>query len=358
MKIDFYVYDLHELQVWEGLRASLEKLGADTRLVLEPPGISTAMVTADDYDDIREWLASRRLSCLARGRYDQADAVITTQGVGWLWRYRGLKLRVADGCGLSHDARGHSKMNTGLDGVFVYGDWSRQQVARWLPDSDVIASGCPKLAPLVRGQLNRAALARGFGLRPGVKTIVYLTTWGQASSLQRFADTVAALGQRYNVVHKPHHRSLRLERPSFDALRRSSNVLVDERERDLAPFLCVADIILADARSGALAEAMIAGCPVIALSAANDAAVDRLIDGVAAATPVCGDPRELDRLVDELLLEDSYRAGRLALVSRLFARGPGKADANTAEAILAHIARKNAGAGTVAEPELAFAGAI
>ncbi len=361
MRVDFYLYNAHEVVVWEPIVRELRARGADARFVLEPPGVHTAMgsspqAAAGWRDDksgalvplmdqeafvaAAALLAARGLAWIEQGRYLEADAVVTTQGVGWLWRYRGLKLKTAYGSAMNRDVYGHSEMNRGLDGVLVHGEEGRERIARHVPAEDVVVVGYPKWAAYFRGEVDRAGWQRRFGLDPARRTVVYLATWAHNSSLDRFGAAVAALAARHNVLVKPHHNNLHFERARLAALRASPGVVVEDREPSLVPFLAVADVAVADARSGGLTEAFLGGKPAIALSARGDLAEDQLLDGAVEAAPLCADPARLGAEVESILAHDRYAAGRRRMVARLFTDMGGRDDAVAAQAIVALVARK------------------
>jgi hypothetical protein len=241
---------------------------------------------------------------------------------------------------MNRDVYGHSEMNRGLDGVFVHGEEGRAAIARHVPAADVVVAGYPKWAPYFRGEVDRAVWARRFGLDPRRPTLVYLATWAHNSSLDRYGAAVAALAQHYNVLVKPHHNNLHFERERLAALRAAPGVLVEEHEPNLVPFLAVADVAVADVRSGALTEAFLAGKPAVALSAHGDPDEDNLLEGAAAAAPLCSDPRHLADGVAEALGDDRHAEGRRRMVARLFSDFHGKDDAVTAQALVALVARK------------------
>jgi len=72
------------------------------------------LMTDGVYSEVVSWLLERGLPFSSIGNY-AADAVVTTQGTGWLWRYQGLKLRTMYGVGAVTNSYGHGPVNAGMD---------------------------------------------------------------------------------------------------------------------------------------------------------------------------------------------------------------------------------------------------
>src|SRR6185369_3946286 len=136
-----------------------------------PPGVCTAVGSRPDknrgYRDVKSQdieplmtpeahariLATLEgLGCpwLLQGRYG-ADAAVTTQHIGWLGRYKGLKFRTMYGVGATKDSYGHGVVNVGMDAIFVHGVRSHQQIAAHVPSNRIVISGFPKYAAYLRG---------------------------------------------------------------------------------------------------------------------------------------------------------------------------------------------------------------
>ncbi|MFO0982164.1 MAG: hypothetical protein U1E76_10570 [Planctomycetota bacterium] len=357
--IDFYVYNLHELIVWEPIWRQLRRAGAYASFVVEPPGVHTAtgsvpdrargylddkrenlvpLMTDQVYGEVVTWLLDHNLPFSTVGNY-HADAVVSTQGTGWLWRYDGLKLRTMYGVGAVTDSYGHGPVNQGMHAVFVHGAFSAAAIREWVAPENVLVTGFPKYVPLFRGQLDRAQWQARFGLDQSRPTIVSLSTWAQHSAIDRFAGAIAGLAARHQVLYKPHHNNLCFEHERVDQLRRQPGVIVNERERSILPFLLVADLVLADVRSGAFTEAFLTDRRTIGLSPRGDPSQDRVIPQVAQAAALCWDPAALDEQVALALGQDRFAAGRRELAAHLFQDLGGRDDEVTAHALLEVVAR-------------------
>jgi tetratricopeptide (TPR) repeat protein len=362
VQIDFYIYNVHEVVLWEPIWRALRARAVDAQFIVEPPGVCIAVGSRPDksrgYRDIKNQnieplmtpeAHARILATLAglgcpyelQGRYG-ADAAVTTQHVGWLGRYKGLKFRTMYGVGATKDSYGHGAVNVGMDAIFVHGVRSHQQIAAHVPSSHIVISGFPKYAAYLRGEFPTEEWRARFGCDPVKKTLAYVPTWAHNSSLDRFPAAIAALSERYNVLFKPHHNNIHFESERLDPLANAAGVKRLADVTSIVPYLACADLVLADVRSGSFTEAFLLDRPTVGLSPAGDRDADNLIDEAYLAAHVCADAGELAVMVDEALTADPYRDGRQRLAGQLFTRFDGRDDIVTAEAMIAVLARRTA----------------
>lgn len=359
MRVDFYIYSLHEVSVWEYIWKALQRRGVEACFILEPPGVHTAYGSRSDkangyLDDKRSGSLvplmipenhARIAAYLNQCGYPfelrgepLADVVLTTQGVGWLRRYKKLKVRTMYGVGAVRNSFGHGEINKGLDAVLVHGEFSRECIEKWLPRDKIRVAGFPKYSPYFRGEVDAGLWAERFGLDPEKKTIAYLSTWAQNSSLDRYSEALVSLAGRYNVLLKPHHNTLLFEEDRIDALR-ERGVRIVEDIPTIVPFYAVADLVLADVRSGSFTEAFLMDRRVIGLSPHGDPEQDALIEQAYKAAPICSDPAALEDLIGQSIEMDVYREGRRALAGYLFTTFDGMDDEVAAEEIISLVPR-------------------
>ena len=357
MRVDFYIYSLHEVSVWEYIWKALQKRGVEACFILEPPGVHTAygsrpdkangylddkrfgsiapLMTPESHAKIAAYLGERGYPFELRGE-PLADVVVTTQGTGWLRRYKKLKVRTMYGVGAVRNSFGHGEINKGLDAVLVHGAFSRESIEKWLPPEKIRIAGFPKYSPFFRGEVDPRYWAERFELDPEKKTIVYLSTWAQNSSIDRFSRPLISLCEQYNIVYKPHHNTLLFEPDRIENLRERGVKIVEDIPT-IVPFYAVADLVLADVRSGSFTEAFLTDRRVIGLSPHGDSEEDCLIEQAYSAAPVCSDPAELESLIQQSIETDVYQAGRNALASYLFSSFDGMDDEVAAEELITLI---------------------
>lgn len=286
--VDFYLYASHEVAVWEPMWQALRRRGVDAAFILEPPGVHTASGSVPDgangwrddkagpvvplmneatFTAIGALLDGRGLPHLDARRVD-ADAVITTQGTGWLWPYQGLKIKTEYGASAFHGAFGHGWVNTGLDAVLVHGPFSAAAIGAHLDRSRIVEVGYPKWAPARRAGIGRDAARVALGLPLDRPVAAWLPTWAHNSGIEAYAAALGALADRYLVVAKPHHNNVRFESERLAAI--DPRVDVRRDLHSLVELVLAADVVIADARSGVLAEVLLADRPAVGLLPAGE----------------------------------------------------------------------------------------
>jgi hypothetical protein len=357
LTVDFYLYSSHEVAVWEPIWRALRRRGVDAQIVLEPPGVHAAMGTvplahlgwSDDksgdlhplVDDataasLAALLERRGLPALAERRAD-ADAVITTQGAGWLWSYHGLRIKTEYGASAFHGAFGHGVVNSELDAVLAHGPYSAQAISGHLPRSQVHVVGYPKWAPALRDGLDRQSARALLGLPADEVVVAWLPTWAHNAGIDRYRDALASLADRHVVVAKPHHNNLRFEAERLAAI--DPRIEVRSDLHSLVELMIAADVVVADARSGALAETLLADRPAVGLLPDGTPGDHGILAGLEKALLWCNDP---DALVDavEQARHDDLAAARAPWRTWLFGDVGPYDDERAADTIIALIVER------------------
>ncbi len=349
--VDVYLYSGHEVAVMEPIWLALRQRGVDAQFVLEPPGTHRAMGAVPNPDTWRvqhsggpieplmdeatyvavsELLASRDLPFISASR-THADAVLTTQGHGWLLHYSGLKIRVEYGASVFADVYGHGEINAAMDAVLTHGLYSTRSISSQLPSDRIIPVGYPKWAPAMRAGLNRQQARDSLDLDSTKPLIVWTPTWAHNATIDSYAAAVVALSDQYEVVLKPHHNTLRFEGERINELAKHITVL--DNAHTLVPLVTAADLVVADARSGCLAEAVFADrCALGLLDRATPRSLG-VLEGFDDAVAFCASPDELVGAVTDALGTDRS-AGRAMWRSWLYADHHNQDDHVAAEAII------------------------
>jgi hypothetical protein len=353
IRVDCYLYAPHEIPTWLPIVVALRHAGADARYVLEPPGRNLARGsrsdasqgwrddkvrgTADLVDD--ETYARLRAGLEAVGevpldRLRPRASAITSAGARWLTPWSGARIRCMYGVGLVQGAWGHGPVNHGFDLVLVPGPFSRREILAADPTVPVAEVGYPKWIASRRGELTRLGARDALGLDPSATVVLWLPTWADHSSLDRYQDAFEQLSHRHLVVVKPHSNSIRFEQARLEHLRSLpvDRLRVVDVTADLATLVTAADVVVSDVRSGAVTEALLGDRPVVAFDDPSPTP-DHLHPLGEGALERCGDPAQLGRTV-ELALEDPRRDGRRALVEDLFGPASGDDPERAAAAVL------------------------
>ncbi len=320
--VDFYLYSSHEVAVWEPLWRCLRQRGVEAAFVLEPPGVHRAMGSVPNPDDgwfddksgevvdlvdhathehLSQLLEQRQIPWIDRSR-PNADAVITTQGIGWLDHYTGLRLKTEYGASAFIDVYGHGPINEGLDAVLAHGPFSARAISAHLPANRIHVVGYPKWAPAQRDGLTREQAREELGLDPDRTLVAWLPTWAHNATIGQYTEALAGLADDYLVVAKPHHNSVRFEADRLNSI--DSRIVVRRDLHSLVPLMIAADVVVADSRSGSLAETFLADRPVVGLLPGLTAAANGIIGGLDGAVVWCQHADQLGAAVADALAVD------------------------------------------------------
>lgn len=313
LTIDFYVYALHEIDVWEPIWWQLRARGVDAQFVIEPPGVNRSRGSMPDsengwlddkdnstivelMDQATFELSTQRLASSGIGWLEilrpDADVAVTTSGVGWLGAYQGSRVRTMYGVGAVTDSYGHGPINSGLDAVLVHGEFSARAISQVLPRERIYTVGFPKWSPATRSHLDRPGHREALGLVGDDRPVVaWLPTWAHNSSLDAYRDAVADLSRDHLVIAKPHHNNLRFEQQRLAGVPDQIKIL-DGVTSLISPVLA-ADVVVGDVRSGGITEALLADRPVVGLVTSGSVESQHLLAGLEEAVSICVDPLDL-----------------------------------------------------------------
>ncbi len=196
-------------------------------------------------------------------------------------------------------------------------------------------------------------------LNPGRRTILYLPTHGDLSSVDELASSLKHLADEFNVIVKLHYFIMH-EEPERVVMLNDSRITLYGDDTDLLPLLKVADVVVSD-NSSAIFDALLADKPVVVTDFHDPEYLDfghkerrKYRRGTNTALTFSGsieqeikrdgrvlsfsDPKELKAKVFEAF-EDSkyYRQERKRLVTELFAYNDGACGKRAAEKIRACI---------------------
>lgn len=220
-----------------------------------------------------------------------------------------------------------------------------------------VVVGNPKFDDWFNDNLDRDAVTVVRSkMDPTRRTILYLPTHGDLSSVDELATPLRRLAKKYNVVVKLHYFIVH-EEPERVAALSDSNIHLYGDDFDLLPLLKIADVVLSD-NSSAIFDAILADKPVIVTDFHDAEYLDfghkerrQSRRGINTALTFSrsieqeikrekrilsfSDPEELESKVS-VALEDSdyYRQERKKLVSELFAFNDGKCGERAAQRVI------------------------
>lgn len=261
---------------------------------------------------------ARDLPCVARID-PRADLALTALGSNELHLYTGFKLKLRYGVTLHRAALHHNfAMSYGFDGLLAHGDFERDLFARWIPRDRIRLIGMPRHAAYLAQPLSKAEARAQLALGSDRSVITYLPTWSTQSSLQSFLPELCSLARTQRLLVKPHALSLASaqERALLGELERAG-AHISEQASAFAPLAAAADLLLADATSGAATEAALLApeTPLVLLSLREPTELFREIERLG---PIVRVPSTLPSAITRELQADPYRARRAELCARLF----------------------------------------
>ncbi len=246
------------------------------------------------------------------------------------------------------------------DVILAYGERDAQ-ILSLLTKVEIV--GNPKFDDWFNGKIDSEMLAAiKKRIDPHKKTILYLPTHGDLSSVDRLSASLKKVGSEYNVIVKLHYYMTREEPERVRALTDEHIVLFDDAI-DLLPLLAVTDIVISD-NSSAIFDAILADKPVVVADfwdkeflneehkeirhnargiqggLTYSESIEQLIkrDGLVLTVK---DEKNISSVIEEAFADgEFYKKKREELRNTLFAFNDGACARRAAEAILKCIAEK------------------
>jgi CDP-glycerol glycerophosphotransferase (TagB/SpsB family) len=113
-------------------------------------------------------------------------------------------------------------------------------------NATIFQMGYPRYDPFFNDFYNKALLAKTLKLNMDKKTIVWLPTWQALSSIDLFAEKMATLTQKYNVIVKCHPLSKEHEPDKIEKLKKLPFHLLITDNYDNLKLFCIADFVFSD----------------------------------------------------------------------------------------------------------------
>lgn len=148
------------------------------------------------------------------------------------------------------------------DVCMTYGPYATDKIS---PFTTAISTGNPRYDLWHEDAFHlKAKIKHSSRIDPSKKTILYLPTWGELSSVDEYLESIYDLTAKYNVIIKMHHNTELLE---YSRKEKLSNypVIHYGANDDLLELLSVSDIAISD-YSGAIFDAIYCQKPVILLN--------------------------------------------------------------------------------------------
>jgi hypothetical protein len=169
--------------------------------------------------------------------------------------------------GHAKDAWNFGPWSAYFDSVLSYGEYSQKFLSLY-GNSTIV--GNPKFDDWFSDTLDQKTIEKiKSRLNQSKKTILYLPTMGQLSSLRMMINALYTASLKYNIIVKLHHNSLLYEKELVEPYIRNEKILVLNDKYDILPLLKIADFVISD-NSGAIFDAILADKPLILVDFINE----------------------------------------------------------------------------------------
>ncbi len=247
--VEFFVVDSFEISHFEVVFSELRRKGVDTTFVVEYPWLNPVEDWLDYKTAVRV-LKQKRLQYVSIPNC-RAKVAITTQYARVLEQYQNAKkIQFCYGLAMLKTAAFNffDGVAESFDYVFVHGELQKHILETKNNYLNAVVFSYPRYLNRIRED-NSVQKKRE-------KTILYLPTWDEFSSIPELCDQFESLKEAYRIVVKPHHCTYRLKDKEKDMtmLRQTFPTILDGTS-DLYDAVSQADICVCDAKSGALGEA-------------------------------------------------------------------------------------------------------
>lgn len=138
-----------------------------------------------------------------------------------------------------------SSWNSHYDLILCFGPWQAERLKQCC-DAVTFQMGYPRYDEYFRNPSLIGVAPPGLTLDPAKKTVLWLPTWLELSSISRYADAMAALCSDYNVIVKTHPLSVEYEPEVLAILDRYAFTAVIVTVYDNLNLFRCADYVVAD----------------------------------------------------------------------------------------------------------------
>jgi hypothetical protein len=138
-----------------------------------------------------------------------------------------------------------AKWNCHYDLIMCFGPYQANRM-KIICDVATVEVGYPRYDRFFNEQYNRLGMLEELGLDPNKKSILWLPTWLELSSMDDYADAISALSTDYNVIVKTHPLSLEAEPKRIEKLACYPFTLMINDVYDNLDLFLVSDFVFCD----------------------------------------------------------------------------------------------------------------
>lgn len=275
VNVEFYLVDAFEIDNLVPFYNLFRKNGARAVFIAERQDINIAGKWFD-YEAAIKILETNCLEYKTKCNKD-AQIAFTTQDVVNLSKYSKKTKRVncSYGYGLISNSYAFCKrVVEGFDYKLCNGNYQRRMLERLeIQKVKLFVVGMPKYFGKTFATQNE--IIKQLGIHTTKKILVYLPTWDENCCVEQFYEQFIQLREKYYIVTKMHHVLERMdESKNIRMLIRNFSDCIVESTYSLSDIVNIADLVVADAKSGASLEAVYLNNSVKAVFLSNSTDVD------------------------------------------------------------------------------------
>ncbi len=319
--VEFYLVDAFEIYHFFPLYWYFEKNGIYSCFVAEKPLEHNDWF---DYDEAIKILDYNGVRYKNKPNYN-VDCVFSTQGEYLIKKYKGKKIHLCYGVGLTLYSFSENKPSIeNYDLKIVHGDVSYNAIRENAPNIRMIKAGYLRYtvwnkAKYVYNSEEKAKRIKADNCM-NKPILLYFPTWDKGSSIDAYAEEIRKLKSRFYIVTKAHHCTHRLdtEEKHRELLREISDVVL-EGNFSFEEAVKLGDLAICDAVSGSATEVPFLKKDMkMVLLYSPIKEKNQYKDFINEYACIVKDPRELIEAVSRIFYNDNYINRRSEIINCLY----------------------------------------
>lgn len=339
--VEFYLVDSFEIYHFIPFYKFLRERGVYAVFIAEPQEVNVSGKWFD-YERaiqiLKEYELEYKEEC-----YPEAEFAFTTQRVDILSKYKNKKINITYGCGLIKNQFAFMNESIkGFDYKFVHGPFTKELCRRnlgeelWQKNKDkIFLMGYPKWK---RKEIDKSEILNELGIKTSKPIVGYFPTWGERSCIKEFHNEICALRDKYFIITKPHHCTVRIESEEndFRLLRECSDYLLPF-DYDTEKALSIFELVISSADSGISLECGWLRPDIKILLITKEQNVEEtFFKEVFDIAYLVNNPSQFSMRFNEAIHEDKYIMSRYSFLNEVF----GDRDSNYLDDIYEQIRKR------------------
>lgn len=275
INVEFYLVDAFEIQNLIPFYRLFRAAGIYAIFVAEPPAINVAG-SWFDYDAAVKILKANCIEYKEKCN-SRAQMAFTTQDVVNLSKYSKETKRVncSYGYGLIRNSYAFSeRVVNGFDYTLCNGDYQKRILQKWCSGkTELITVGMPKYYGI--SLMEKSETLKKLEIKTNKDILLYFPTWDECCCVEHFYESFKKLRETFYIITKMHHVLERqAQSKNIRMMIKDFSDQIVESTYPLSDLAMIADLIVADAKSGASLEAIYINNTADAIFLSNATDVD------------------------------------------------------------------------------------